>query len=90
MACAEMLQRALPRSHCSSAAADDTKTWLTPPPDQSIQGPVSTVQVVLCPGDRRQPCCHFLISPRQALAIGRKAQTAGKESLVTEAPSCEV
>lgn len=50
MVCAEMLQRALPCSHCSSVAADDIETWVTPPTDQCIQSPVSTEQVVLGTG----------------------------------------
>lgn len=50
MVCAGMLQRALPRSYCSSVAAADIKIWVTPPTDQSIQSPVSTEQVVLGTG----------------------------------------
>lgn len=89
---AKMLHKALPRSHFSLITADDIKTWVTPPTNQDIQSLVSTVQVMVLPGDRRWLGCYFLTSPRQALVAWRKAQTAGRRacSSVTEARSCEV
>lgn len=81
MVCAKTLQKALPCSHFALITADNIKTWVTPPTtNQCIHSSVSTVQVVLHPGDRRQLGCHFLTSPRQALVVGRKAQAAGRRA----------
>lgn len=47
---AETLYKALPHSHFSLITADDIKTWVILPINQSIQSHISTEPVVLCPG----------------------------------------